>query len=392
MFELTIIVICGALLVDLLVTHLRRVRALRRRGNQRPAPLLDPPLVTVIRPIKGADVEQLENLRAALDTGYPGEVETIFVFEDDEDPGVPATKQAIAEHEAAGGHGSARILYSGTPPAGRTGKIHNMIAGEAEARGEIIVFGDSDSRPDREVLTNLVAHLVQDPTAGAAFAPAITPSAPRTAGDVGHNVILNAYLVANMESAAGPDRENAFLMGQMMAFRTEALKAIGGVRCADGQLVDDMFLGAQVVKAGYRNIVGTQPLHIINYGLGFIPFMRLWRRWLFCGRGGIPLRFAWQFMIRAVSFYVSLILTIACLAMGLPVLAALPASLFLLESLHYMRLHRLHGGAPVPLRYFWMVWMPYGSIIPIGLSMFVRPRLNWRGHTYRVDIKAKLRN
>lgn len=392
MFELIVIGIVAVFVVNLAITHGLRISALRRRARQRPKPLTELPSVTVIRPVKGADVEQDENFRAALDTGYAGDIETIFVFEDDQDEGVPYAKRAIAEHEQAGGHGRARILYSGARPEGRSGKIHNMIAGEAEATGEFIVFGDSDSRPDRQVLTNLIEHLVQDDTAGAAFAPAITPNKPRTAGDVGHNVILNALLVATMESAAGKDRENAFLMGQMMAFRKSALDAIGGVKCADGQLVDDMFLGGKIVDAGYRNIVGTHPLHIISYGMGFVEFLRLWRRWLFCGRGGIPLRFTLPFAIRAISLFGAIALVIACVALGEYRIATLPALLILLEGAHYDRLNRMTGGARVPLRFAWMLWMPYILAIPIGVTMFLSPNLNWRGHTYQLDIKAKLRN
>lgn len=390
MFASVVIAVCAGFLVQLALTHRARVQALAKRQCRRPRELSAHPTVTVIRPVKGTDVEQEQNFRAALDTGYRGEIETIFVFEDEHDPGVAIARSVIAEHAQSSGHGAARIIFAGSPPPGRTGKINNMIAGEDEAKGEFIVFGDSDSRPDREVLSNLIEHLVQDDKVGASFAPAVTPSRPLTAGDVGHNIILNAYLVANMEGAVGPSGENAFLMGQMMAFRASALEAIGGVKCADGQLVDDMFLGARIVEAGYRNILGTHPLHIISYGLGFMEFMRLWRRWLFCGRGGVPLRFVWQFVIRAVSYFAGIGLAVAALIID-PVLAVAPAVLVLCEGLHYVRLHRLHGGAPIPLRFMWMVWVPFASVIPIGLTMLFAPELSWRGHTYRVDLGAKLR-
>ena len=44
------------------------------------------PSVTVIRPVRGKDVGAADNFRAALDTGYPGDVETLFIFDDDKDP------------------------------------------------------------------------------------------------------------------------------------------------------------------------------------------------------------------------------------------------------------------------------------------------------------------
>ena len=387
---LVTIVLVG-LLVQLGFAHRRTVRALRLRDEGRPAPLASYPPVTVIRPVKGVDVEQEANFAAALDTGYPGVVETIFILEDEEDPAYPLVVRAIDTHAAAGAEGSARIVLAGKPPAGRTGKINNMIVGEAQAQGDIIVFGDSDTRPDTAVLTNLVEHLVADDSAGAAFAPVVNPCRPRSAGDVGYAIILNAYLVGGMETALGHGRTLPFLMGQTMAFKRSALQAIGGVKCAEGQLVDDMFLGARIVEAGYSNVMGTHPLQVINHGLGFRGFLKLWRRWLFCGRGGIPASFALPFVARAVSFFIALGLAIAMLVSGHLWLAGLAAAVWILEGVHYIRLHRLVGGASLPLRYAWMTWMPYPATIPLGLSMLLRPELDWRGHTYRLDGSARLK-
>jgi len=44
-----------------------------------------------------------------------------------------------------------------------------------------------------------------------------------------------------------------------MLLRRSALEAIGGVEAADGQLVDDMYLGQRLVAAGYRNLVVPHP-------------------------------------------------------------------------------------------------------------------------------------
>lgn len=385
-------VVSIGLLVQLAYAHRRTVHRLRRRNGQRPAALSTYPSVTVIRPVKGTDVEQEDNFRAALDTGYPGAIETLFVLEDEDDAAYALVRRAIEAHGSSGAHGTARILLVGAPPPGRTGKINNMIEGEAEAHGDIIVFGDSDTRPDAGVLKNLIEHLVNDGSAGATFAPVVNPCRPRSAGDAGYAIILNAYLVAGMEAELGPRRTLPFLMGQMMAFRSTALQDIGGVRCADGQLVDDMYLGARIVEAGYSNVMGTHPLRVINYGLGFTGFLKLWRRWLFCGRGGIPSSFARPFVVRAVSYFVSLGLAIAMLASGREWVAALPAFVWILEGLHYVRLHRLVGGAAVSLKYVWMAWMPYLTAIPIGLSMVIRPELDWRGHKYRLDGSAQLRS
>jgi ceramide glucosyltransferase len=385
MFALVVICISSLLAAELWLRYRQRRAALLRLHERTSRPLATYPSVTVIRPVKGPDVEQEANFRAAVDHRYPGPIETIFVFEDEHDPGYQAARDAIDERVATTGKTDARILLSGRPPAGRTGKIHNMIVAMKHATGELVAFGDSDSRPDQRVLTDLVEHLMHDPGAGAAFAPAMTPSAPRTAGDVGHNLVLNAFLTANTEGELGASRELPFLVGQLMIFRRRVIDAMGGIECAEGQLVDDLFLGAQVVRVGYRNLMGTHPLHIISHGLSLGGFFRLWRRWLLVGRSGIPFSFAAPFVVRATSFFLALALAITAASVGEPLVALAPLALFLIEGLYYVRLNQLVGGAPVPLRYVWMAWMPYLAAVPIGASMLLKPRVSWRGHVYQLS-------
>ena len=89
------------------------------------------PSLTVIRPIRGLDVEANENIRAALDTGYPGACETLFVLDDEQEPALALIQQAMREARAAGRSVDARVLFAGRPPAGRTGKLNAMIVGLA---------------------------------------------------------------------------------------------------------------------------------------------------------------------------------------------------------------------------------------------------------------------
>ena len=381
--------ICALLAVQLLWDHRRVARALvdlrSVNGDEGPADL---PSLSIIRPTKGVDVEQLENFRAALMVDYPGDVETLFVFEDAEDPAHALAKQAVSEHVARGGHGRARIVLAGPPPPERTGKINNMIVGADASTGDVIAFGDSDTRPTQNLFRRLVSDLVAREDAGAIFAFPVTTPSPRTAGDVGYAVILNAYLGAEMQAFAGQARTLPFLMGQTMLFRREALDAIGGVQCAEGQLVDDMFLGAQVAKAGYKNLLGRAPVSVINHGLPFADFYRLWRRWLFFGRGGIPLRFVVPMAWRGVSVFLALALLCAAPVAALPV----PLALVLAEGLHYLRLNRLVGGARIPARLVWMAWLPQPMAAWIAVSMLFNPTVEWRGRTYRLDLAARLRS
>ncbi|MGO9290879.1 MAG: hypothetical protein ACLQIJ_19285, partial [Polyangia bacterium] len=101
------------------------------------------PSITVVRPVKGLDVDAEQNLAAALDNDYPGEVETIFVLDDELDPAFATVRKAVAAHVAAGRFGKARIMLAGEPPATMTGKLHAMIAGLGQATGYLVAFADS---------------------------------------------------------------------------------------------------------------------------------------------------------------------------------------------------------------------------------------------------------
>src|SRR5262249_4647720 len=93
-FALIVSLVALALLAEIMWTHMQLRRAIRRvRPPRRTLPLY--PSVTVIRPMRGRDVGADENVAAALDTGYPGEVETIFVLDDERDPAYPMVCAAV---------------------------------------------------------------------------------------------------------------------------------------------------------------------------------------------------------------------------------------------------------------------------------------------------------
>jgi ceramide glucosyltransferase len=372
-----------ALLFGVLWSHLKL-----RPAAQGPPPALPPtlPSVTVIRPIRGVDTGARENLRAALEVDYPGKVETIFVLDDEREPALPMVRDAIREHG-----GRARLLFAGTPPAGRTGKLNAMIAGLRAARGELVAFADSDIRPGREVLADLVATLCATPGAGAAFAPVVVAGRPRTAGDAGYALLLNglygapADLLARRSDGALP-----FIMGQFMVVRREALAAIGGLECAEGQLVDDMYLGTRLHAAGYRNAVAHRRIPIHASGLSARAFSRIFLRWIAFGRSGLPVGSKASSLARGLLFWVGLVAAIASAWRGWWWAAALNALVPIGIAASIQALHRDIGGTRLALRHAWVSFAIVLCAPAIYLRLFLRPEIEWRGRRYRLDIHSRL--
>jgi len=365
------------------------------RAQRRPEPprktLWHYPSVSVIRPVRGADVGARENFIAALDTGYPGDVETLFVFDDEHDPGLPIARQVVREHNESFRHGSAAVLVAGAPPPARTGKLNAMIVGAARARGSLIAFGDSDTRPDRELLRELVETLMTTARAGSAFAPVVIDDAPRGAGDVLYALMQNAlYAPLAARVAAKHDGALPFIMGQIMVFKREALDAIGGVQCATGQLVDDMYIGRRVAGAGYRNLLVKRGLKVPTGGLGLRDFLPIYRRWMAFSRNGLPFSFTWPQWLLGGGFFAAVIATVAAALSASPLAMLAPAMAVTAFTVTLLQLNRLYGGAPVPLKW---AWTPPALLLlspAVLVATLMKKKVGWRGRVYDVDASAAL--
>ncbi len=384
-----LIALFGALLLLALAkSHRALMRALSR-----PLPALAKPStypsVTVIRPIRGLDVGAKENLEALLDLAYPGEWELFCVLDSEADPAYPFVRSLI---DGRGNHRASRVevLIAGTPPPGRTGKLNAMLLGTQHARGEILAFNDSDTRPGPDLLRGLVDALLSNPRAGSAFAPIVATAAAPGAGDVGYALRVNAWYGPAVALVAGAEGELPFIMGQFMVFKREALEAIGGIGCAEGQLVDDMYIGKRVAQAGFFNVMIKERLPVFIGGMGMLQFLITFRRWILFSHGGLPrdfTRFNWARGLLGWGAWLGLT---AALLMGDAAAAILPALAIAAFAASQLRLQKHFGGPSVPLRYLWIA--PLMPIIGAGVALSTRisRRVNWRGRSYILERGARL--
>jgi ceramide glucosyltransferase len=388
--ELWTALMAAVLLLWIRHAYRRQRRAIRPRPYP---PRLDRyPSLSVIRPIKGLDPGADDNIRAALDHGYPGEAETVFVFEDGNEPALPLVERALAEREAAGQPANARVLFSGQPLANRTGKLHSMIAGLQASKHELVAFVDSDVRQDRQALRVLIETLLASDDAGAAFAPVVCTEPPATAGDAGHALMINGLY--EPEALAMADRlggELPFVMGHCMAFRREAIEAIGGFESAEGQLVDDMFLGRRLNECGYRNRVSPHPVAIVQRGSTIREFVPTLIRWIVFSRSGLPMRsFKLRYGLTGAAFWGGFSIALLEAAAGHPFPALLAALAPLSVAATANSLHDRMTGTRLPVKYRWValaLWLAaplaYGYI-------WTRREVTWRGRRYRLDLHSRL--
>jgi len=266
-----------------------------------------------------------------------------------------------------------------------------MIVGLAQASGELVAFGDSDTRPDAQVLRRVVETLLASPDAGAAFAPVVVVKAPQTVGDVGAALMLNGLYGAAVADTVQRSGGMPFIMGQLMVFRREALAALGNLKALSGHLVDDMQIGVQLAAAGYRNVVAPHPLSIVVRGLKLGDFVRMFRRWLIFSRSGLPAgSFKGRVWLRGFEFWLGLIVAVLALLGGHPIAALLATVVPLAVGWSIVRLHRALGGAAIG---WYRAWVPLAILAagPLALiSALLWPEVSWRGRSYRLDTHSRL--
>jgi ceramide glucosyltransferase len=201
-----------------------RYAAYLRRETARSLPRFYP-FVSVIAPTRGPDEGFIDNIRALLDQNY-SEHEILFVFDNPQDPCLQVVQQLNAKTIVAG-----RATNCGQ-------KVHNLITAinHIDPRCEVIVFVDTDARPNENWLRHLVAPLA-DENVGAStgyrwFVPEKGGLASR----------LRSVWNASVASALGADTAKNFCWGGSTAIRRTTFEKLNVVGHWRGTVSDDFAL------------------------------------------------------------------------------------------------------------------------------------------------------
>jgi ceramide glucosyltransferase len=387
-----LLALIGLLLVaEVVYRHRRLARAIGPVAE--PKPLGGHPSLSVIRPVKGLDAGLEDNLRSAFDVAWPAPLEILFVFDDDREPALPAVRRAIARDREAQGHTRAEILFCGAPPPGRTGKLHAMIAAAERARGEILAFVDSDVRTDPEVMDDLVATLLSADDVGSSFAPIVVSEPPRTLGDAVYALLLNALYTPDATRVARRNRgELPFILGQCMAMRRDAIDAIGGLEAAQGQIVDDLYIGQLMRAAGLKNRMGTRPVRIVQFGLSPGEALRTYTRWITFSRRGLPdWRFKAPIALRVGEFWLGVVGAGLAAGAGWPLVAGAFAAVAAAVTASLARLQTHVTGRALAWRHK-LAPAALCALAPVVVARIylLQRQMGWRGRTYALDPRARL--
>jgi len=241
-FALGMLMVIGDFAATLFTIAYRRSIYKRLRASYDPSYV---PKCSVVVPCKGVPKNFGDNLRGFLQFDYPG-YEVIYVTESAEDAAVPEIKKILSE--------DARAKFTVAGLSTRCAqKNHNMLAALREARpdSEVFVFADSDIKPGKQWLREIVLPLQNEKVSVTTGFRWLLP-AKGALGELCHayvNIfIYTCFCTASYVGGVG-------LWGGTMAVRRRDYEELGVEKAWSRAAVDDMSLSTLVLKSKRKAVV-----------------------------------------------------------------------------------------------------------------------------------------
>ncbi|KAI9489440.1 glucosylceramide synthase [Zychaea mexicana] len=219
------------------------------RYTRKPSPLSsklgqDAPGVSILRPLKGVDLELTDNLISSFEQRYP-KFETIFSVAKEDDPAVPVVRQLMKEYPDA----ECRLII-GDRQVGINPKVNNMVKSYESAKYDIIWILDSNVHVDRDTLGRSVDELME-PGVGLVHHLPVAMQPTSYAAEVEHLFLdtnhAKMYLAINQVGIA------SCVMGKSNLYRRSDLDRAGGLGAFAQFMAEDNIVGEALWHQGLRH-------------------------------------------------------------------------------------------------------------------------------------------
>jgi len=333
------------------------------------------PPVSVLKPVKGVDVQAYQNFASFCQQDYP-DYELILGVADPNDPIIPVIERLKWDFPAPG----IRLIIAQPLGANRKASLlHSLVE---QARYETLVVSDSDMRATPDYLRRVVAPLA-DERVGLVTCPYWgTTTLNFTAGlEALHMGVtfLPSVVVARKVL------DMRFAMGATVALRRRDLTRIGGFAALADYLADDYQLGARIAGLGLKVRLSD---YVMSCVLGATRFREQWDRevrWMRCAHVSRPLEYPGLL----ISFATPLSLVLV-LATGFEPasLRALAVSLLLRWAVAWL----ISGRTGDREARRWLLWLPARDVLSAltwcvgGLGR----RIAWRGEEFILQPGGKM--
>lgn len=204
--------------------------------------------VSILKPLKGLDVNLYHNLETFFTMQYPI-FELLFCFEDGADPALPLVNDLIEKYPDV----DAKVFIGGSH-VGVNPKINNMQPGYIAAQYNFIMISDSNLRMKEETLTDMVQLMDED--------VGIVHQLPYVWDKEGFAAALEKIYFGTAHARiylfADFMQVNCHT-GMSTLIRKQLLDDVGGLQAFGCYLAEDFFMGKSIMDRGYRTRVSSLP-------------------------------------------------------------------------------------------------------------------------------------
>ena len=341
--------------------------AVRRRARTLRLAPRDPPAVTILKPLCGAEPETYECLRSFCDQAYP-EFQVVFGISDSNDPVlgiVDRLKEEFPQRDLQ--------IVVDRRQHGNSRKVSNLINMMALARHEFLVLSDSDVRVNRDYLSRVVAPLLDGGVGIVTCAYRGWPG--QGLWSLLGSLFINEWFIPSVRVAAMAG-SRSFAFGATIAMRRQVLARIGGFASIADQLADDYRLGELTRRLGLRTVLSEVVVDVRVAERSVGDLVRHELRWLRTIRALRPAGYAFCF----VTFGMPVAVVGTLLAGGTaPVLGLLAATAAARVMLH---LSVREPGSPGTR----LLILPLHDLLTASLWAwsFAARSVHWREDRYHV--------
>ena len=232
----------------------------------------NPPPISVLKPIRGAEEDAEQNFRTFAEQDYPA-FQLLFGALDPDDPGLDAARRTAKTHPGL----DVEIVAGGERGDGNP-KVRNLANLAPRARHPLLLVSDSDVRAPRDYLRRIAA-AAEAPSVGVVTSP--YRSHGRGWGGA-LQALGNATEFQPSVFVARKLEGLRFALGAGVLVRRTVLDAIGGFEALAPYLADDLMLGLLPARAGSKVVLS---LPVLDHELGDVTFRAYARRQIRWNRG-----------------------------------------------------------------------------------------------------------
>lgn len=344
---------------------------LRKKRNDEP--MRHEPLVSILKPLKGADTELEANLNSFCKQDYPG-YEVLLGFTDPADEGLAQVRSIAARSP----HCNLRTII--TPEKiGANAKVSNLQGLVEAATYPLLAISDSDMRADPRYLRNIVREYAEQEKVGMVtclykVSEPETPGAALESLTIALDFMPSVLIARRLEGVT-------FGLGASILLSQKALHDIGGLHSLADHLADDYQLGNRLWKKGYRIVLSRVLLENVVGPMRLAEYWAHQLRWARTYRASRPLGYLGYGITQLFPFVLCLLLLQGFTALSLGLCgAALGLRLGLAGLVAAMEIRSASWLK-------WLVLLPAKDLASFGIWAwsFVSNKVTWRDTTYTIS-------